>query len=61
MFLFFSSYNAPSSFGASSLRQKPSVSEKMQVKIDEGNSSALWVLCMCEVALELGIPFWVSF
>lgn len=39
---------------------KPNVSEKMQVKIDEGNSSALWVLSMIEVAVDFTFLFWVE-
>ena len=39
---------------------KPDVSEKMLVKIEEGNSSALWILEMVKVAIKLKIPFWVE-
>ena len=39
---------------------KPDVSEKMKVKLEEGNSSAAWVLKIAEVCRRKGIPFWIE-
>lgn len=38
----------------------PNVSEKMQVKIAEGNDMCCWVLQLCLICLRLNILFWVE-
>lgn len=39
---------------------KPNVSERMQAKLDEGNSSAAWVLVLLIVCVKKGIAFWLE-